>query len=831
MRKVSSLFMLCGWFSCGLVWMLGGGAAHGQSIEEVSRRLSIPAETVKSIEEMRGTRPADLLGISKSKLPRLVLRARIHNIQQLRLEAYQQQTGTLDKPIPAGAKLLGSASFQKLQKAAVAGHVAGIPVGPPAPGKMLHIAKSISPGEWSWLGPGNVGGRTRGLVILPDKPETMFAGAAGGGIWRTDNAGESWLPVDDFMATLAVSALTIDPSNPKVLYAGTGEGFYNGDAMEGIGIFKSTDAGTTWQHLAATDKPDFYVVNRVAVSKAGHVFVATRNGIFASMDGGETWIRRLAGEIADVRCHPTDPKKAIAGDLRLGTIYFTNDGGFSWEVADRSQRWRGRVELCYAAADPKIVYASIDHEEGTLCRSEDGGASFTAVSAGVKYLGGQGWYDNLVWAGDPTNADFLMVAGVDMWRSTDGGKSLNRCSLWYVSDSIHADHHVIVPHPGFNGQDNLRVYFGCDGGVYSTENVRTVGGDVEYKRGWINLNNNYGVTQFVGGAANADSGLVVAGAQDNGTRVTRPDLGEQGWVEVQGGDGGYCAIDFEEPNRVFGQYIFCNLHRSVVAENVAESTSEYIVGEYWTGSNWEVKQPPQVIPEVIEQKANFYAPFVLDPNEPERLLAGAMSLWRSNNAREPVTATTGPEWRAIKPEIGGNRRQHPISALAVQQGRSDVIWVAHNNGRIFKTTDGTAASPTWKELGVDVLPQRFPNWITINPLNPDVAYIMYAGYEADNLWKTSDGGATWSSIGGSLPAIPFRCLAVHPLVSKYLYLGTELGVFASDDGGETWTPTNQGPANVAVTGLHFTKSSLVAVTYGRGVYIIHPQLSLPGGRN
>ena len=701
-----------------------------------------------------------------------------------------------------------------------------VPLPPPTAG--------LETRTWIPLGPGNIGGRNRSIIIHPTRPNTMWAGSVGGGIWRTDDGGVSWNPVDDFMANLAVCCMVMDPTNPNVIYAGTGEGFFGIDSIRGAGIFRTVD-GVTWQQLPSTTGDDFQWVNRLSISADGSVLLAVgRNGIFRSNDPErKTWTQTLTGDIADVDFHPTDNNQAIASSRDNGRAYYSSDGGASWLTASATELWgSGRVEVTYALANPTLVYASLQSNRGEIWRSTDGGRTYSkrgtrsAINGNpVPYLGDQGWYDNVIWAGDPTNPDFVIVGGIDLWKSQDGGNTLAQISTWWASpESAHADHHCIVAHPQFDSRSNKVVFFGNDGGIYKTEDVYNVGyppdmslGSVAYKRGWIELNNTYGVTQFYAGTANSRTGIIIGGTQDNGTLRFTGDT--ENWTEMFGGDGGWCAGDPIDDRYFYGEYVYLNIHRS----SDGGRSSEYISGQYWNGFQWTWKNPPYRIEDAYNSRALFIAPFILDPNNPDRILAGGMSLWRTNNAKAPNTNSTGPTWRAIKSSSGISA---PISAIAVARGNDTIIWVGHRDGAIYKTLDGTRNSPSWQKInsnvpGINPLPiGLYCTNITIDARNHNIVYITYGGYNKKNVWKTRDGGTTWSDIGNLLPEAPVRALTIHPQNSDYVYLGTEVGVFASEDGGANWSPTNEGPTNCSVDDLFWMGETLIAATHGRGMFKI-----------
>ena len=813
------------------------GAVESRADRRIAEQRGLLAEQVSRLRDIRGLTDASFARISRGKLLRAVNRLEIYDLprarEAFRVMAQKDDTGNVR---PEGLNnAIRQLTSTRLRRVAAA-TTAGLPTGPAmSPGRLIAPPPTAGLGPagvgWTALGPGNIGGRTRGIVVHPANPATMWAASSGGGVWRTDNAGIAWQPVDDFMANLATCCLIIDPTNPDILYAGTGEGFSNVDALRGAGIFRTVD-GMSWQQLPATATPDFHYVNRLAISRDGRVLLAaTPQGIFRSADDDRTtWASTLAEAIADVDFHPTSVDKAIAGGLNNGRAYFSEDGGSTWAPAAHQGVWSGRVEVTYALNNPDIVYASVNVNGGEIWRSSDGGRTYAKRAStrpdgvAARYLGDQGWYDNVIWAGDPTNANFVIAGGIDLWRSTNGGSTLIDISTWWDPRSAHADHHCIVGHPGFNGTTNRRAFFGCDGGVYTTADVRSVGNNAQLPRvnGWVELINTYSVTQFYGGAGNAGSGVIIGGAQDNGTIACHPAGGSEQWRTIFGGDGGWCAADPTDPTVFYGEYVFLNIHRNTDGATTDDlEGNRYISGQFWNESQrrWDWKQIPFMIPDAKNRQALFIAPFILDPNAPNRLLAGGVSLWRTNDAKTPNTPSTGPSWSAIKPSAGP-----PISAIAIATGNSNIIWVGHTGGQVFKTANGLAASPIWQRVDhtgpSPLTPQRYCTGITIDPVNPDVVYVTFGGYVSSNVWKTIDGGQSWTDLGGTLPDAPARALAVHPRRTEFVYAGTEVGVFASEDAGATWSPTNEGPTNCSVDDLFWMHERLVAVTHGRGMFEI-----------
>lgn len=674
----------------------------------------------------------------------------------------------------------------------------------------------IQPTGWTWLGPGNIGGRIRSILIHPTNPDVMWIGSVTGGIWKTTDGGANWAPLDDFMGNLSVTTMVMSPSDPNVIYAGTGEGVYLvsnvRDLIRGAGVFKSSDGGTTWSQLPSTANDDWYHVSRLAIHPTdSHILLAaTSTGIWHSFDAGATWTKQDPFAMLDINFNPTDGHKCVASGSAGSGVRYSIDGGLTWNAATGIPPF-GRVEIAYASSNPAIVYASVDNRGGELYVSTDGGQTFTLRNTGQDFFsaggGSQGWYDNALWV-DPTNSNTLIVGGIDLWRSTDGGATFIKISRWESAPhSAHADHHVIVESSQFNGTTNRTVFFGNDGGLYRAFDVYSV----SQFDGWTELNNNLGITQFYSGAGNPASGRVIGGTQDNGT--LRYTGNTETWNTPFGGDGGWSAADPTDPNYMYGEYIYLNVHRS----SNGGVSSEYISGQFWNGSEWAWKAVPFQIPDAVTGNALFIAPFVIDPNNSNRILAGGASLWRTNDAKTPNTNAAGPSWALI-----GNPSISLISAIAIAKGNSDLIWIGYQNGDVYFTTNGTAAAPVWTRVDLNSagLPDRYCTRITIDPTNTNRVYVTFGGFTPDNVWRTNDNGSSWVNITANLPSAPVRSLAIWEQNPNNLYVGTEVGVFASANGGQSWSASNDGPTNCSVDELFWMNDTLVAATHGRGMFSI-----------
>ncbi len=644
--------------------------------------------------------------------------------------------------------------------------------------------------NWEWLGPGNVGGRIRSILIHPTNPNTIWIGSVSGGIWRTDNAGASWYPVDDFMANLAVTSLVMDPKNYNVLYAGTGEGFGNGDGLQGAGVFKSTDAGVTWSQLPSTK--NWLYVGRLAhhPDSSGVLLAAISGGVWKTTNGGATWNNVLfpPSMATDVQYHPS-----FANNVLVGTMtgaYYSSDYGTTFNMLTTGNPGKlpldtGRCEVAFAPSTLLVMYVSMNKNGGEIWRGNFGAATWTLMNTGSGYLGDQGDYANPIWV-DPMDPDIIVIGGLGCARSTDGGSTLVDIL------PLHADNHIIVNDPGYNGTTNRKVYVGTDGGLQVTQDIRTITRRSE----WTELNNNLGITQFYGGSAALDGSIIVGGTQDNSQDHYRPAWGTEGWtIAPFGGDGGFSAVNYNTPNVVFGEFQYLGIERST---DGGTTYAQKISGlQDFNNKNLTL----------------FIAPFVMDPNNPTILVAGGKRIWRTINS--------GDDWYRIRDSIPSREK---CSAVDIAAGNSNIIWVGYNNGTVSYSTN---AGASWMDVDAE-LPNRYITDIAINPVNSSEVIVTTGYYSYENVWMTTNSGGSWTRIIGtypfSLPAIQVNTVRYNPQNENWIYIGTDLGVFASEDKGLHWNvvplyAANEGPANVAVDELFWQGSEyLIAATHGRGMF-------------
>ena len=439
--------------------------------------------------------------------------------------------------------------------------------------------RAIQGVTWTERGPDNIGGRTRAIMFDPNDGTNrkVWAGSVGGGLWFNNditNASSQWQNVDDFLANLAITTIAYDPSSTQTFYAGTGEGYFNADAIRGAGIWRSTDAGATWVQLPNTDNSDFHYVQKVAVTSSGTVLATTRTGCFRSTNGGNTWTQVLSGgRFADIEVASNDDIYVSMGIFSPGVVFKSTDDGVNF--SDVTPQTGGeRIELASAPSNPSVVYAVASNNTNIAWfrKTTNGGNTWTDVAIPIyleqncfpgsqDFTRGQAWY-NLIMAVQPNNPDIVLVGGIDIHRTTNGGNSWSSVSYWTgaCGPLVHADQHAMAFRPG---SPNSAI-FGHDGGVSYSANVGNAGASPSFST----RVNGYNVTQFYAADQINTSGsnFLLSGAQDNGSlRITASGIASA--VEVTGGDGAFCHVDQDNGNFQITSFVFNSFFRSTNGGN------------------------------------------------------------------------------------------------------------------------------------------------------------------------------------------------------------------------------------------------------------------------
>jgi photosystem II stability/assembly factor-like uncharacterized protein len=682
------------------------------------------------------------------------------------------------------------------------------------------------------LGPNAIGifspvaGRIDSIAPSPTDPNTIYVASAGGGVWKTTDGGTTWIPLTDTQATLSMGKLALAPSNPNIIYAGTGDSEANLDGggnldsriTPGRGVLKSTNGGISWTLLGSAlfDRREIGGVvvdptdpNTVYVSVANFVAgsLGGNTGVWKSTDGGATWTNTTNSATASIApgdsflglvMDPTNNQVLYAAASNIGGnagngVYKTTDGGVHWAAAGDFPigGTAGRIALAGSRTNNQVLYAGVaDTSTGLVSfyQTRDAGAHWTllpGIPQIINPANSQAFYDTNV-AVDPTDA-----TGNTFYASGQAGaNSILRVvvtpgtppttavvDISGGTNAPHADHHALA----FDASN--RLLDGNDGGIWRLDTVTPA-------VTWTDDNGNIGITQFIGIASDPTSAsIVLGGSQDNGTEKF---TGVPAWTAVRGGDGGYTQIDQSNHMIVYHEFFGISLERSIDG------------GTTWTGIS-----PPGATGGL------FYIPYVLDPNNSKRMVYGTATLYETTDA-----TAAPPVWTAIgTPGTNGfNPGGNSISAVAISPSSPNTIYVT-TESQVFVTTNDGAS---WTNASIPGVSTGLEG-VTIDPFNSLIAYVVRDQYGGGKLFKTTDGGSTWADISGNLPNEPAHTLAIDPRTSpETLLLGNNIGVYASFNQGTTWVRYASGLPNVQVKQLQLELNGGVDVlnagTYGRGVF-------------
>lgn len=666
--------------------------------------------------------------------------------------------------------------------------------GCPANGRWTPVGPIRHP--WNQTGQPTGIGRVAGIAFDPKDSNTFFACAPQGGIWKTTDTGATWnflFGTNPVVNTIGVTSMVVSYNSSDTIYIGTGDKDA-GDAP-GFGVLASFDGGKTW--VARNSGISSYTVGRMVMDPANSkiLMIATNNGIYRTTNGGSSWSQVIAGNAWDICFHPLN-RNIVYASVNNSTcyVYRSTDNGVSWTKITSglpSNAWRGMLAVTKNGRGTVYFLSTASTTFLGLYRSTDSANNFSAMSTSPNILGysetgsdasGQGWYD-LDLAADPKNKDIVYVGGVNIWKSTNGGANWSISGHWVGNggaDDIHADQHALE----FNTTGN-KLYAGNDGGIYFSINSGT---------NWNNMSSGIMNSQIYRIAhAKTDPFVSAQGYQDNGSAQTQEDQ----FYSYYGGDGMDCQVDPTDASYVYGAYVYGSIYRAIGKTSIISLAAN--------GTNG------------VNEGGAWLTPFVLQEGNPSRMFAGYNNIWRCDN----VKSTGSISWTKISNSLGGSN-SYNISFLENSPAKNSILYALRNDGKLFRTSNATAASPVWTDLSTN-LPGS-SRWLEAHPKDSNIIYLC-AG---TNIYKSYNRGASWTSITSGLSGVgQIQCMILDTSGKKdAMYIGTEKGVYFRDTAMSSWINYSTGfPiwADVSDIDIYYSPkgsgySKLVASTYGRGVW-------------
>ena len=621
---------------------------------------------------------------------------------------------------------------------------------------------------WYAIGPRNVNGRVKALAVHPTDPDTVYAGAASGGVWKSVDGGQTWDSLWDMQESLAIGAIGIATSSPQTVYVGTGEwtpGF--GASYPGAGVYVSANGGSTWslRNSCLCRRIGKLIVDP---TNALRVWICGDAGLERTDDGGTTWSRLRADTVTDVVLDPTSASTVFIGVAGNG-FYKSTDAGATFTLLAGSPTGAGVTfpQIAIGVSGTHGHNFLVIKTGGTVATSVNGGTTFTTASSG--HGGYFGWCDVIACA--PDDETIVIYGGVALERSTDGG------STW-SSLPVHADQHAAV----FAPSNSNVAYFANDGGVWRSDNK---GATVR------KVSNGLVITQFYNiGFWRTLSNVIGGGAQDNATNYTTSGLT---WRPVWTNDGGWFVIDFSDPRTMY-----------------AEGQNGYVAKSTDGGASW------TAVTSGIAGSTNWEGILTMDPNDHLRLYYGTDRVLRTLDG----CATA---WTTVSQALSAE-----VTSIAVAPSDSSRVYVGTTSGHVFRSDDGGNTSP-WADKSVG-LPARAVGSIFVDPGNRDLVLISVGGLlstgfpgpgaAAQSVYRSVDGGTTWTNLSGDLPAITANAAVADPSSATTYYVATDAGVYRTTNSGTNWLPFDNGIPNVPVSDLcvDWPTKILYAATFGRGAY-------------
>ena len=693
--------------------------------------------------------------------------------------------------------------------------------------------------EWRSIGPANMGGRTADVEGVAGNANIVYVATASGGLWKTVNAGVTWKPIFDRQGTLSIGDIALAPSNPEVVWVGTGESNVRNSVSFGDGVYKSTDGGKNWQHmgLKGSERISAIAINPenpdiVYVGALGHAFAPNdERGVFMTTDGGKTWTKTLYIDrehgVSDLAIDPTNPNILYAGmwsferkpwtfrsGSETGGVFKSLDAGRTWKkLTNGLPKLLGRIGVRVAASNPNVVYVIVESKEGTLYRSDDRGDTFKQISKQTNIVA-RGFYYTRVRV-DPNNENHVYAVASTLFESIDGGKSFKS-----ITGKAHIDYHAFWQ----DAKNPKRIWVGEDGGVAVTYD----GGETWEPTYNMPLAQIYQVY--------ADNRLpfyyVMGGLQDNGAWTgpsrTREPAGimNDDWRMVSFGDGFYILNNPDNPELYVSESQGGNILRTDF-----QTREQQEINPWGRGSG--------AGPALGEKfRFNWNAPIRLSPHDKNTLYFGGNVVFKSTDfgkTWEQISQDLTTNDAAKQKDAGGpvafensTAEYHStIISLAESPIKKGQIWAGTDDGNLQLTNDG---GKDWDNIirSVAGVPANSPvSHVEPSRVNAETAYVAFDRHMFDDfrpyIFRTSDGGRSWQNVAGNLPATAYvQVVSEDPKNPNLIYAGTELGLFASYTAGREWIPLNlKNLPNVAVHDIlvHPRDNDLILATHGRGFFI------------
>jgi len=705
------------------------------------------------------------------------------------------------------------------------------------------------------IGPSRQGGRIVDIAVDSSSAYTFYVATASGGLWKTTNNGTTFTPIFDHQSVISIGDVAVSPSNPDIVWVGTGEANNSRSCYWGDGVYKSGDGGKTWKNMGLKES---HHVGRIIIhpqnpdivyaAALGHLYSFNEErGLYKTIDGGKTWDKVLYINdqvgVVDVALDPSDPDTLYAASYQKqrlpwhfeeggpgSAIYKTTDGGKTWTKLEGGLPTGkiGRIGVDVYLKNPDIVCATIENanerppteeekkqdEErgvepqkrpvgGEVYRSQDGGKTWQKMNSIKDDIGGHpGYYYGQIRI-DPNDDQVIYVPSIILYRSTDGGKTWGRQRPENAGRGTHSDHHALWIDP----QNSNHMILGNDGGLCIT-----------YDRGksWDFYDNLPLAQCYAVGMDMDDPYHVYTGLQDNGSwKGPSNSLGTQitldDWESVGGGDGFYNQADPHESRWLYNESQFGYIQR------VDQKTGEVKM----VRPSREKEKPPL--------RFNWSSPILISPHNSQIIYLGGDVLFRSLNR--------GDDWQEVSPDLTlndpvkiagkGNIQYCTITTISESPLIPGIIWVGTDDGKIHLSKNNGGS---WTELTENIVKAGAPEeyWVSrvfASPHQEGTAYVSKTGYRRDDfrpfLYKTTDYGNTWTSISGNLPDEPVNVIFEDLKNPNLLFLGTEMAVYVSIDSGKRWVRMRNNMPTNAVHDLliHPRENDLVVGTHGRGIFI------------